>query len=352
MHITKAARTIVLITTCGLAVLAPPLDSLARSKREPAVIDIPPPPAPPVGLSDRFVADAAAYQAYVERAGAVSPAFSSGAGVADGLRTAAAYEPRALIRDAVAYGAVAALAAPTFVTAVRATATSEDNRRIVLGYLLGDPNYATTFAGSDVAAGFAKEALTASGARLVATGKLIKASAYSVQHQAWSKELVIDPSGRLSAVEAAASNGLAMAADHEAPLRSAASGGTPLPITAAAEKTPYGPLVLRALQLAAIAALGEAGEEAYGRLNAATPDADSEACLHMVRLNLNQCLAVAKPHYEDIFCMGQHAMTDTGACLVKSSMVEIAPPPAPYVAPVEKPKPKTTHVRAKHRRHR
>lgn len=351
MLTSQSARALLLITTAGLAVLAPPMDLLARSRRPPVAEAPPPPPPPPAGLSDRFVTDAAAYQAYIERAGGVSPAFNSGAGVADGLRTVAAYEPRALIRGAVAYGAVAALAAPTFVAAVRATATSDDNRRIMLGYLLGDPNYATTFAGSEIAAGLAKEAISSGGARLVAAGKVIKASAYSVQHQAWSKEPVVDPSGRLSAVEAAASNGLESAADHEAPLRSAAGGGTPLPISAAAEKTPYGPLVLRALQLAAIAALGEAGEEAYGRLNAATPDADSEACLHMVRLNLNQCLAVAKPHYEDIFCMGQHAMADTGACLVKSSMVEVAPPPVPYVAPVEKPKAAPTTHKKRRRRH-
>ena len=349
MLIFKPARTILLMTTCGLAMLAPPLSSLARSKREP-VAEVVQPPAPAVGLSDRFVADAAAYQAYIERASAVSPNFANGVGVADGLRTTAAYAPQALLRGAVAYGAVAALASPTFVASVRAAATSEDNRRIILGYLVSDPNYAIVFAGSDVAAGLAKEALMSSGARLVTTGKAIKASAYSVQHQAWSRELVVDPAGRLSAVEAAASGGLASASDHEASLRSAASGGAPLPITAAAEKPPYSPLVLRALQLAAIAALGEAGEEAYGRLNAATPNADSDACLHMVRLNLNQCLAVAKPHYEDIFCMGQHAMTDTGACLVKSSIVEVAPPPVVHEAVVEKPKAKTTHTRAKRRR--
>ena len=346
-----SVRKLLMLSTVGLAVLAPPLDSLARSRREPAVEAPPAPPAPPVGLSDRFVADAAAYQAYIERVSAVSPAFSSGAGVADGLRTSAAYEPRALIRGAVAYGAVAALASPTFVASVRAAATSEDNRRIILGYLVSDPNYATAFAGSDVAAGLAKEALMSSGARLVATGKVIKASAYSVQHQAWSKELVVDPSGRLAAVEAAASGGLTPASDHEATLRSAAAGGPALPITARAEDKPYGPLVLRALQLAAIAALGEAGDEAYGRLNAATPDADSEACLHMVRLNLNQCLAVAKPHYEDIFCMGQHAMTDTGACLVKSSIVEVAPPPTVHAPVVEKPKAKTHTPTKRRRRH-
>ena len=32
----------------------------------------------------------------------------------------------------------------------------------------------------------------------------------------------------------------------------------------------------------------------------------------MSKLNLYQCLAVAKPHYEDVFCLGQHVLIDTG----------------------------------------
>jgi hypothetical protein len=36
-------------------------------------------------------------------------------------------------------------------------------------------------------------------------------------------------------------------------------------------------------------------------------------------LTLYQCRAVAKPHYEDVFCLGQHIMMDTGQCLMKGS---------------------------------
>ena len=42
-------------------------------------------------------------------------------------------------------------------------------------------------------------------------------------------------------------------------------------------------------------------------------------------LNLYQCLAVSKPHYEDIFCLGQHVMLDTGQCVMIAAG---APPPA------------------------
>jgi hypothetical protein len=37
----------------------------------------------------------------------------------------------------------------------------------------------------------------------------------------------------------------------------------------------------------------------------------------MSKLNLYQCLAVSKPHYEDVFCLGQHVLIDTGKCLMK-----------------------------------
>jgi hypothetical protein len=39
----------------------------------------------------------------------------------------------------------------------------------------------------------------------------------------------------------------------------------------------------------------------------------------MSKLNLFQCLAVAKPWYEDIFCIGQHGLKDTGECIAASS---------------------------------
>jgi len=39
----------------------------------------------------------------------------------------------------------------------------------------------------------------------------------------------------------------------------------------------------------------------------------------MAKLNLYQCLAVARPNYEDVFCLGQHVMMDTGRCIIKAS---------------------------------
>jgi hypothetical protein len=343
MTLVSRARAGILLMATVLAVGVPGLESAARPKREP-VVEAPPPPPPagPVGLPGRLIGDAAAYQAYLERVTATSPGFTSGMAVSEALRTAAAYEPRAFIRGAVAYGAVAALQVPSFVASVRAAGTSPENRRLMVDYILSDPTYPFQFRGSDAAAGQAREALGSAGLRLYAAGRTIRQSAYDVQRQAWSKEDVVDRGGRLATVEAMATGGIAPAADHMAMLQSAASGMAPPTTTAPPAQPPYTPLVARALQLAAIAALGEAGEDAYDRLTTLTSESNTDACLRMAKLNLHQCLAVARPNYEDIFCMGQHVMVDTGSCLARNAGVDVPPEPAP-------PPPAAATPKARHR---
>ena len=329
------SRNVVRATVLALAAaiaFVPTVQPLARSrKREPEVpAYAPPPPAGPVGLPDRLLGDAAAYEAYLMRVTATSPAgFTSGATVAQALKTAAAYEPRVLVRGEIAYGAVAALQNPAFVAQVRAAGNSPDNRKLMVDYILHDPGYAFRFQGSAEAAGLVKEALGGAGLRLYATGKTVKQSAYDVQHQSWSKEEISDRAGRLAAVEAAAAAGIDPAIERVAILQRAATGAEPLPLAAPAAQPPYTPLIARSMQLAAIAALGEAGDAAYDQLTSIMADSDTDTCLHMAKLNLYQCLAVAKPHYEDIFCMGQHVMVDTGACLARGAGVDLPPDPLP-----------------------
>ena len=52
------------------------------------------------------------------------------------------------------------------------------------------------------------------------------------------------------------------------------------------------------------------------RLGWLTDDYYLDHCLSEAKLSLFECLAVAQPNYEDVFCLGQHAMKDTGACVV------------------------------------
>jgi hypothetical protein len=90
-------------------------------------------------------------------------------------------------------------------------------------------------------------------------------------------------------------------------------------------------MVVRSLAVAALAALGYADDPSLEQVMPIMAEPNSAQCLNMSKLNLYQCLAVARPHYEDVFCLGQHVLMDTGSCLMKSvGMVE----PAPIVAPM------------------
>ena len=78
-------------------------------------------------------------------------------------------------------------------------------------------------------------------------------------------------------------------------------------------------MVAKGLTLAALAVLGEAGEQHADRIAALLNDSNNAQCLKMARLNLYQCLSVAGPSYEDAFCLGQHAMMETAHCVSDAS---------------------------------
>ena len=343
MNWTHPARALLTTGLTAIALCSAAMSVDAKSKPQDDSIATLAPAAETPGatsLSPRLLADAAAYQAYLDRATATSSNFTNAQSVSQALKTVAAYEVKALIRGAIAYGAVAALDNPTFVAEVRAAGASPENRRLMVGYLSADPSYALQFKGADGAAGLAQQAIGSAGLQLYAAGRTVKLSAYSIQHQAWSKQDIPDRPGRLNAVEAEGESALQPADDRVPALERAASGAAPLPISAPPAQPPYTPLVARAVQLAAIAALGEAGDDAYDRLTSLTVDDTTHTCLHIAKLNLYQCLAVAKPNYEDVFCMGQHVMMDTGACLVRnvglSTPVEVTTTPMPAATPAKK----------------
>ena len=94
---------------------------------------------------------------------------------------------------------------------------------------------------------------------------------------------------------------------------------------------PYTPAVNRALTIAAIAILGEGGSDRADSLVSLLDDNDASKCLNMSKLNLYQCLAVAKPYYEDVFCLGQHVLMDTGQCLGKMSSNALSFEPVTHI---------------------
>ena len=283
-----------------------------------------PPPvaaAPPIGLSPRVVEQASAYRAYLSRAGAISPGFSSGSDVAQGLKTGAAYEPGQFLRGAIAYGAVVALQDPGFVAGVRKFAVDPEQRRSIAYEIMKDPAYAVGFSGSSGAAGLVMTALGDDGRKLLTLGRSVHQAAYDVQHQAWSKADVASREERMALAKSLSTQpGLGEIAETSR-LQMAVSGSGQLGLSPQSASPPYTPLVIRSLAVAALAALGYADDNSLAQVLPILSEPGSAGCLSMSKLNLYQCLAVAKPHYEDVFCLGQHVLEDTGHCLMKGAGV-------------------------------
>ena len=282
----------------------------------------PPPPAPvaeapPVSLSPRVIEQASAYRAYVAHASAISPGFTSGSDVAQGLKTGEAYEPGQFLRGAIAYGAVVALQDPAFVAGVRKFAADPEQRRTVAYEIMKDPAYAVGFAGSSSAAGLVMTALGDDGRKLMDLGHAVTQAAYDVQHQPWSKGEVAGREGRMALAKSlSATPGMGEVAETTR-LQMAVSGGGQLNLTGQSVSPPYTSLVIHSLAVAALAALGYADDNSVGQVMPILAEPTASTCLTLSKLNLYQCLAVAKPHYEDVFCLGQHILTDTGHCLMK-----------------------------------
>jgi hypothetical protein len=335
------------LLTASLLVLA----SLAGCETPPPPPPPPPvaevPPPPPVLLPRSVVELAAVYEDYVGQAAAIDPAFGSGDKVAESLKTAEHYQSDQFQRGQTAYGAIVALQDPAFVATLREFAKDPVRRSQVAGMIMSDPSYATTFKGADSAAGLVIGAFSEQGNKLIGAGEKIHQAAYDVQHQAWSKADVPDRPGRLALAKSLSDEPQKAVEVSTLRLQQNASGKEAMGLAAPPAPPPYTPLVARSLAVAAMAALGEGGEEYAPQLTALLADNAEGQCLHLAKLNLYQCLSVAKPHYEDVFCLGKHAVGDTGQCVMKGAVAGYVIPP-PVTRPAAQPQPAATVASGRH----
>lgn len=254
-------------------------------------------------LPGEMVAAASAFEAWTERAAGVDPAFADKSAVAHGLTAAAPMDAGELEEGMIAYGALAALGEPRFVEGVR-----EASRYGDLGARLANEPYAVSRVdGAAEAAARVDAALGRRGAAVLAAGAKVKQAAYSIQHQAWSRAMVADAAARLAALKTAGVT--PVSASPEDVQRARAS----LAAADGPDAARLSPLAADALALAALAILREPAPPTL------TSEPASAQCLKMARLNLYQCMAVAGPQYEDVFCLGEHALKEAGACLVKAA---------------------------------
>jgi hypothetical protein len=279
----------------------------------------PPKPAPAVLTEDeaaffaalgRRVTDAAtAYDGYVRHAAAIDPAFSDAASVQRAVRSGSDYQPAQLQQGIVAYAAMIALRSPAFVDGVRARAAADPS---FADRLAAQPAEVLQVPGAQAAAMDVASVLHAHGVALQSTGKAIGKAAYDVQAQAWSKTPVANPVEVLAGVKASAATlRTADAPSEKALLLSLVSA----PRGDAASAPSATPAVVRGMAIAALAVMGRAGDREELRIQTLLEDEVSAACLKMATLNTNQCLAAAGPHYDDIFCVGEHSVGETARCV-------------------------------------
>jgi len=247
-----------------------------------------------VGLAGQ----AAAFEAFTRRAASIDASFANPAEIGDQLRTAAGYEPRQLEAGMIAYAAMAAMQEPRFVQTVRSGGRDLGRR------LAADPNAALDLPGGPAAAARANAALARRGEALAGAGAQVKKASYSIQHQAWSRARVPNAAQRLAAVKQAA--GYRAEAADRARLTAA--------ITEGGRRGGTSPVIARGVAVAALTVLGQ-DSAARGLMS----ERNAGMCLRSAKLNYHQCLAASGTHYEDIYCLGVHAMSDPGQCVVEAT---------------------------------
>jgi hypothetical protein len=292
----------------------------ARAERVLAAITEPPPSPQPilspqegaffVALGRRVTDAAAAYEDYVRSASAIDARFAGADQVQSALNVGEGYNAAQLQEGAIAYAAILALRSEAFVDGVRAQADLGLADR-----LIADPQQVFGIRGADEAAQDVSGVMQAQAAAVRAAGVALSKAAYSVQRQAWSRGAVAQPQKVLALAKASALN--PMAADVGAERRLLDSIGAAS--QSASAEGGRSEDVTRGLALAAVAILGRAGDAQESRFEPLLRDLRNADCLQMAKMNLNQCLAVAGPQYEDVFCLGQHAVGETAQCLVSAA---------------------------------
>ena len=280
------------LSACAIATL------LAGCATQPT----PPPQAsrePARGVFDAGLASvASAFEAYTRRASAIDAAFSGPAEIRSGLIAGAGYEPRQLENGMIAYAAMAAMQEPAFVAGVKARGPA------LARQFAANPDAALSLPGAPAAAARANAALARRGEALAEAGARVKKASYSVQHQAWSRARLSNGPQRLAAVKAAASY-RAEGGDRAQLAVAVAEGG---------RRGGASPVISRGVAVAALTVLGQ-----DGAARSLMSEPRSSDCLRRAKLNYHQCLAAAGTHYEDIYCLGVHAMTDPGQCMVEAT---------------------------------
>ena len=302
-------------------------------KHQAPVVVAPPAPEPEIAVGPPVLAGyvidtASAYATYMQSASGIASKFVDGPSVLSALRLGAHSEQHQMQQGMVAYAAIIALQDPTFVAAVRGFANHASTRDSMVRYILADPNYVMTLGGHESAASLIIATLNSQGARLQAAGEAVSQESLYIQLKAaWSKKPATDQPGTLLAIKQLSASTISADPNTRNQLAQASMGAQAMTLSQGVAQPPYSQAVVRGMAIAALAILGKAGDDNLDYLHPLLVNDGDGFCFNMSKLNLYQCLSVARPYYEDMYCLGLHAMADTGRCVMSS-----VGPPGP-VAP-------------------
>ena len=300
--------------------------------------EAPPAPPPAIALNQSVAEAASVYVAFVRDLNTVKAGgFQSAEEIQAELRKGAAYDAAQMSRGMIAYGAILALQSPEYLAGVRQFGTDPAQRQQMIARIVADPAYAATLPGADAAVGLMVNTLIRDIDALTMIADGVEADAYTIQGRSdprrrWATQNVPNRDGRLADAKSLAVPRLP-SAEESARLFAAAHSGTGITSTQASRGAPYTPAVVNSLAIAALAALGAAGEDARANTDALTTESNNEFCLTMSKLMLYQCLAAARPNYEDIFCTGRHIVRDLAQCTAQYAGPRPTPVPTITVVP-------------------
>ena len=285
----------------------------------------PPPPPPPVTLNEGVAQAASIYVTFIRDVGTIQAGFPDAESIQAAMRKGAAYDPATLSRGMIAYASILALQSPEFVAGVRTYANDPQQRADVIANLIRDPAYAAGLPGADVAAGLIISTLGQDIAALTTVADAVEQDAYTIQERndprrRWAVTPIPNREVRLETAKTISAGQMLPSAEESARLFTAANSGTGLNLPGATHAPPYTPAVVNALAIAALAAMGAAGDDARANTEALSIETNAQFCLDMSKLNLFQCLAASRPSYEDMFCVGRHIVRDLATCTTAATI--------------------------------
>ena len=332
MRLALPRRGLVIAATAAAALLAS--CSTPEVVAPPAPPPPPPPPPPAVALNEGVAQAASIYVTFIRDIGTIQAGgFQDAESIQAAMRKGAAYDPATLSRGMIAYASILALQSPEFVSGVRSFANDPQQRADVVANIIRDPAYAAGLPGADAAAGLIVSTLGRDMAAITTIADGVEADAYTIQERRdprrrWAVTPIANREVRLESVKTISAGQMLPSAEESMRLFTAANSGSGLDLPAASSRPPYTPAVVHALAIAALAAMGAAGDDARANTEALSIETNAQFCFDMSKLNLFQCLAAARPSYEDMFCLGRHVVRDLATCTTQATVpTPIAPPP-------------------------